>query len=166
MGSRLDRDELYISIASLFAQRSTCLRGNVGAVLVQDRRPVGAGYNGAPSRTKTCLDLGCEPLALEPEKRPPHINPETQPDAYVEWVLEHYGCQRSVHAELNAIVWAAKHGTPLAGAHMYSTHAPCQTCAQAIVAAGIERFVYSKPYRAERLDLLDKACVQVVQLGY
>jgi dCMP deaminase len=150
---RLHRDELYARIAALYAQRSTCLRGHVGAVLVQDSRPVGAGYNGAASGLPECTEVGCEPL--------PGDDPEFDTE-----MLQKFGCQRAIHAEANAIAWAARKGVELFGAEMYCTHGPCYACAKLIVASGIVRFVYTKSYRAERLDLLMDTGIEVVQLGY
>jgi dCMP deaminase len=157
---RLHRDELYSRIAALYAQRSTCLRGHVGVVLVRDGRPVGAGYNGAPSGAPTCLEVGCEHGSM------PAYMADVDPLPSPSELLDHFGCQRAIHAEANAVAWAARHGISLAGAEMYSTHAPCKWCAQLIVAAEIRRFVYAKPYRAERLDLLEQADIKVIQLGY
>lgn len=128
-----------MEVARLFAYQSTCNRGQVGAVIVQDKRIVSCGYNGSPPGQPHCLDVGCDP-----------------PD----------GCLRTIHAEANAILWAARHGTSLNGATMYATHAPCLTCAQAIAASGIKRFVYNRAYRLERLDVLADSDVITEQIVY
>lgn len=122
-----------MQVAHLFAEQSTCNRGNVGAVIVQDRRIVSTGYNGSPPGAPHCLDVGCEPED---------------------------GCLRTIHAEANALLWAARHGVKLEGATMYSTHAPCLTCAQAIVQSGIIKFVYASDYRKARLEILYEAGVE------
>lgn len=124
---RRSRDELFMQVALLFAEQSTCNRGHVGTVIVQDNRIVSCGYNGSPPGHDHCLDVGCDPAD---------------------------GCLRTIHAEANAIHWAARTGVSLLGATMYATHAPCLTCAQAIAASGIKRFVYLNGYRLERLDVL------------
>lgn len=137
MADRITRDQLYMGMADLLALRSTCLRGHVGALIVIDRRPAGGGYNGAPAGQPECLDVGCETLG------------------------DMEGCQRTIHAELNAIAWAARHGVQTLGATMYCTHAPCKSCAQAIVAAQFNELVYKKDYRAARLDILEQGNVEV-----
>jgi dCMP deaminase len=134
--SRISRDVLFMEIAKLMAARSTCTRGNVGAVIVRDRRIVVTGYNGAPSNMAHCLDVGCD------------LGPGG-------------GCQRAVHAEANAIAFAARDGISLLGTTLYSTHAPCRKCAELIVNAGIKIVVYNIAYRDPAgLDLLDLAGVE------
>src|SRR3982750_2479265 len=109
---------MYMGMAQLLSQRSTCLRAHVGALIVVDGRPAGGGYNGAPSGLPECLDVGC--AVDDPEQ----------------------GCQRAVHAEANAIAWAARHGVGTHDATMYCTYAPCKACAHLIIAAQFSRFVY------------------------
>lgn len=143
-----------MGVADLLAERSTCLRGHVGALVVVERRIVSTGYNGAPSGQPDCIEVGCESLPDE------ELGFRTS-----EEMLEVYGCQRAIHAELNTIVWAARHGISLVGGHMYSTYAPCKNCAQAILAAGITQFTYKKDYRAERLDILSSGGVVITQFN-
>ena len=129
---RTSRDRLFIDVALRFAEQGTCNRAKVGAVIVQDRRIVSCGYVGSPPGQPHCLDVGCDPED---------------------------GCLRTIHAEMNAILWAARMGVPLDGAEMYATHSPCLTCAQGIVQAGIGKFVYVTDYRKARLDILNLADV-------
>lgn len=137
--SRIDRIELFMEAAALFAKRSTCLRGNVGCVIVQDRRIVASGYNGAPPGMEHCTKVGCGDEAGGA------------------------GCQRSIHAEANALAFAARHGVPVEGATLYCTHGPCLRCAQLMASAGIHRVYYRKPYRTtEGLQLLDWLCIDAV----
>jgi len=140
----------FLRIAREIAKSSTCTRGSVGAVIVQDRRIVSTGYNGAPPGMPHCTDVGCLlPLTTESPKRL-----ETNP-----------GCQRAIHAEMNAIAWAARHGVATEGATLYSTHGPCLKCAQAMLAAGIERVYFVHEYRLhEGWELLDKASVPTYQI--
>jgi dCMP deaminase len=134
---RIGRHEMFLEIATTLRKQSTCNRGKVGCVIVQDRRIVSTGYNGSPSGAPHCLDIGCEP----------HINEHVE------------GCVRTVHAEANCIAWAAKWGQATSGGIMYSTHSPCHECAKLIVMAGIVEFYYLTDYRAERLDVLaDAGC--------
>lgn len=159
MSDRISRNQLYMGTADLLAQRSTCLRGHVGALVVVDRRIVSTGYNGAPSGQPDCLAVGCDELTLYELVPAARENPV---DGYYPVTL---GCQRAIHAELNTIVWAARHGIPLLGGHMYSTYGPCKNCAQAIIAAGITQFTYKKTYRAERLDILSAGGVVITQFN-
>ena len=91
-------DEYFIEITRLVAKRSTCLRRQVGAVIVKDKNILATGYNGAPAGTAHCLDIGClrEKLNIPSGER-------------------HELC-RGLHAEQNAIIQAAKHGTSIEGA--------------------------------------------------
>lgn len=150
-GKRLSRDELFMEMAKLASLRSTCLRGHVGAVITLDGRPVSIGYNGSPPGLAHCLDVGCEPLAVS----------LGGPIASEERRLELFGCQRTVHAEANAIAWAARNGLMVWGTRMYATHSPCVKCAQLMVSAGISELVYAHSYRAEALDVLASGGVEV-----
>jgi len=121
---RLSRPNLFMSVAHLYGQRSSCLRAKVGAIAVREGRIVAAGYVGAPSGERHCLDVGCD--------------------------IENGGCIRSVHAEANLIAWAARTGVPLQGTQIYCTHSPCLTCAKLLINVGISEFIYDFPYRDER----------------
>lgn len=139
------RDETFMEIAEVMAQRSTCNRGKVGCVIVHDRRIIVSGYNGAPPGQPECLDVGCDVLMLSKWD-------ETRSD-YVEVNL---GCQRTIHAEANALAFAAYHGAKVRAGTMYCTHGPCYHCAQLMGSAGIVRVVYGTPYRLPQgLELLD-----------
>ena len=150
--SRLSRDVLYVEMALLFARRSTCLRGQVGAVIVVDNHVVSGGYNGAPPGLPHCTEVGCEGGEWRFAENPI--------DNYQEFPN---GCTRATHAEANAIAFAARHGTPCDEGTMYCTHAMCAKCAALVVACGLRKVVYVKPYWASALDLLDKANIEVVQ---
>jgi dCMP deaminase len=121
-------DSYFMEIARIVAKRSTCLRRNVGAVVVKDRRILSTGYNGAPMGLTHCLDSGClrERLNIAPGER-------------------HELC-RGLHAEQNAIIQAAYHGVCINGADIYSTHLPCAICAKMIINAGIMRVLYLDGY--------------------
>jgi dCMP deaminase len=121
-------DEYFMEITQLVARRSTCLRRHVGAVLVKDKNILATGYNGAPSGVAHCLEVGClrERLAVLPGER-------------------HELC-RGLHAEQNAIIQAAKHGTNINGATLYCTTMPCIICSKMLINAGIRRIVYQQGY--------------------
>lgn len=159
--SRLERDELFMGIAQLYAQRSTCLRGQVGAVIVMEGRPIAAGYNGAPPGMDHCLDVGCD----VPDCTCDLTGTEIREDGHEEGCPHELGCQRTIHAEANAIAWAARLGVRVWGATMFSTHSPCRSCAQLIVSCGIQDFVYFHEYREGRNDILAACGVEVTRYG-
>ena len=120
---RPDWDEYFLKVAYLVAERSTCLRHHVGAVIVRDKRILTTGYNGAPSGVKDCLELGC----LRNEKRIPSG--------------ERHEICRAIHAEQNAIIQAGLHGIDISGSTIYCTHSPCILCAKMLVNAKVKKFV-------------------------
>lgn len=144
---RPDWDEYFMEIAHVVAKRSTCLRRQIGAVIVKDKRIVTTGYNGAPSGLPHCLELGC----LRDERE---IASGTQQEV----------C-RALHAEQNAIIQAALYGISTTGAALYCTHQPCSLCAKAIINAGIKKVVYKGDYPDQfALDMFNQAEVELVRL--
>lgn len=152
--TRPSRAEVFMQMAELIAQRSTCLRGHVGAVIVKDGRVVSMGYNGAPPHQPHCLDVGCEPVDYA-------LGDAVMTEAER---LKRWGCQRIIHAEQNALVFAARMGVATEHGAVYCTHAPCSACARSLTASGIVSLYYRKEYRASRLDLLTDAGIGVHQL--
>ncbi|MGB8656216.1 MAG: cytidine/deoxycytidylate deaminase family protein [Candidatus Zixiibacteriota bacterium] len=137
-------DEYFMRIAELAATRSTCLRRQVGAVIVKDKKILTTGYNGVPSGLKHCLDIGClrEKLGVPSGER-------------------HELC-RATHAEQNAIVQAASFGVSIQGGTMYSTTQPCILCTKLIINAGIKRIVIQDSYPDEMSrEMLKEAKVRV-----
>lgn len=139
--SRLSRGDLFMAIAQTFALRSTCTRGHVGAVIVMGKHIVAHGYNGAPANMPECLDVGCDVQYGEN--------------------MEELGCQRAIHAEANAVAFAAKMGVSCHGATIFSTHEPCRKCAELIIQSGIKYVYYAAPYRRGAGKLLAAAGVKV-----
>jgi len=125
---RLTWDEYFMKMAFLAAERSTCRRHHVGAIIVKERQVVSTGYNGAARGTKDCLELGC----LRDELKIPSG--------------ERQEICRAIHAEQNAIIQAARHGSNIFGGTLYCTHSPCTICAKMIVNAGIKRIVICDEY--------------------
>lgn len=148
-----------MGVAELWARHSTCSRLAVGAVISRDGRSLSSGYNGAPKglphcnhSVQVCLCASGNPLDYEGPLRdcPSHGN---------------RGCTTAVHAELNAIAFAAKYGMPTDGAEIHTTHQPCLNCAMGIINAGIIRVVYLYPYRDHAgTDLLAAAGVTAQQI--
>ena len=137
-----------MTITRQVAERSTCPRAKVGAVIVRDRNILATGYNGAPAGLAHCTDVGC----LIYESRAPGGDLESN-------------CYRSIHAEINAITQAAKNGAAIAGADVYVTHSPCIQCLKVLVNTGVRRVFYERPYKLDTLGwLLDQASVELVQV--
>lgn len=124
---RIERDEMYMQIALVVSQRSTCLSRHVGAVLIKDGHIISTGYNGAPKGVKNCFEKGmCIRKSKESGKK-----------------LEY--CM-AAHAESNAIAQAAYQGIKTEGATLYCMYSPCSFCAKIIINAGIKEFVYIEEY--------------------
>jgi dCMP deaminase len=121
-------EEYFMGITKLVAQRSTCLRRHVGAILVRDKRIITTGYNGAPARIKHCLDVGClrEQMGIPSGER-------------------HELC-RGLHAEQNAIIQAAIHGVSIQGASLYCTNMPCSICTKMLINSGIVDIYFKEGY--------------------
>ena len=141
-------DEYFMGITEMVAQRSTCLRRKVGAILVRDKRIIATGYNGAPSKVSHCLDVGC----LREQQGIPSG--------------ERHELCRGLHAEQNAIIQAALYGFSIEGSTLYCTNMPCSICSKMLINARIEKIYYKEGY-ADSLSslLLAEAQVPVVQLG-
>ena len=120
--TRITREAMLMEMAQAAAKRSTCDRRHVGCVIARDGRPLSLGYNGSPSGTPHCCDVGCL------------IGPDG-------------GCIRTQHAEANSIAWAAREGIQVAHADLYTTVSPCLSCAKLIVNAGIRMVIYLEEYR-------------------
>jgi dCMP deaminase len=117
-----------MEITRLVAKRATCLRRQVGAVLVMDKRLLATGYNGAPSGLAHCLEVGC----LREKNNIPSG--------------ERHELCRGIHAEQNAIIQAAFHGVRIQGATLYCTNLPCAICTKMIINAGIKEIIYESGY--------------------
>jgi dCMP deaminase len=136
---RISRSKLFMEIAKLLSDRSTCSRAKVGSLLVKDNRIISTGYNGAPSGLPHCVDVGCEigPLG---------------------------GCIRAVHSEANCVSHAAKNGIPTDGTTLYVTLSPCIDCAKLLINAGIKEVVYLNEYRnTAGIDLLKRVGIKVTK---
>ena len=119
------------SVVQVIAQRGTCERLQVGAVLARDGRIISTGYNGSPAGLPHCLSAGCD------------IDPETK------------RCVRTVHAEANVLAYSARYGIAVDGSELFSSDAPCLDCAKLIVNAGIKSVLWKRDYHDNRgVDLL------------
>ncbi len=122
--TRASWDDYFMEIARVASARSTCARKHVGAVIVLDKMILSTGYNGSIRGMPHCDEIG-------------HL-------------MEDGHCVRTVHAESNAIVQAARTGVRLAESTIYVTASPCWSCFRLIAQAGIKRIVFGEFYRDER----------------
>lgn len=164
---RMSRDILLNNVAQTFAIRGTCTRAAVGAVLSRDGRILSTGYNGAPAGLPHCShECRCMSVTLLDENGKPTSDPELQRGAGHDFRCPAVdkGCKIAVHAEANAVAFAAKHGVPTDMTELHTTMAPCYVCAQLIINAGIIRVMFVRSYRdMSGVDLLKSANVEVVQ---
>ena len=128
-------DKNFLKIAQELATASKCVSKQVGAVIVKDGRILSTGYNGTPSGYTNC----CE-----------HWDGEYTPDHH-EWSKTY-----EIHAEMNAIIWAARKGISIEGATIYVTLEPCSECSKNLIASGIKRIVYNKPYEHTQSAIISK----------
>ena len=137
-------DQYFMDITRLVATRSSCLRRQVGALLVKDRNILATGYNGVPSVITHCEATGClrERLKVPSGER-------------------HELC-RGLHAEQNAIIQAAKHGTNIDGATLYCTTMPCIICTKMLINAGISRVIYGEGYADDLArEMISEAAIEI-----
>lgn len=121
-------DEYYLGIARAVAARSNCCRRQVGALIVVDNAIIATGYNGTPVGVRNCIDGGCPRCA------------SSVPSG------AGYDSCICVHAEQNAIVFAARHGNATQGGVLYTTLRPCFGCLKEAIQAGIRRIVFAEPF--------------------
>jgi dCMP deaminase len=139
-------NDYFMDIAKNVGERSTCLRRQVGCVIVKDKRMVATGYNGAPASCLHCAKCAKEEVGLGSGQG-------------------HDICRAS-HAEMNAICQAAMHGTAIKGADIYINLHPCSLCAKLIINSGISNVYYEEGYPDKFAEqLLKEASINVVKIG-
>ncbi len=137
-----------MQITAHVASRSTCLRRQVGALLVKDRCILATGYNGVPSGITHCDVTGC----LREQMQVPSG--------------ERHELCRGLHAEQNAIIQAARHGVNIAGATLYCTDSPCIICSKMLINAGVEEVIYGRGYPDQlSLEMLGEAGIRFHQFS-
>lgn len=142
-------DDIFMHLASDLAGRSHCVKAQVGAVLTKDTRIISIGYNGPPAGTHNCDEEWPEHGCARDSKG---------------------SCSLALHAEENAILYAAKNGASLEGSSLYVTLSPCLPCARLIYASGIKKVQFMKSYAEykglasdEGVDFLRKFGVEVTK---
>lgn len=128
-------DRNFINVALEIARASKCVSKQVGAVIVKDGRILSTGYNGTPAGFTNCCDYWDGKYTSE----------------HHEWSKTY-----EIHAEMNAIIWAAREGISIKGATIYVTLEPCSDCSKNIIASGIKRIVYDKSYEHTNSDIVTK----------
>ncbi len=137
---RVSWERYFMNLALQAATRSTCPRKSVGAVIVRDKTVLSTGYNGSLRGAPHCTEVGC--------------------------LIENDHCVRTVHAEANALVQAARHGTRLEGAEIYVTASPCFSCFKLIANAGLRTIYYGEFYRDQRIvEFARQLGIELVHLG-
>ena len=149
VGAMMERpswDEYFMQITKLVATRSTCLRRQVGALLVKEKNIMATGYNGVPTGITHCAVTGC----LRDQLNVPSG--------------ERHELCRGLHAEQNAIIQAARHGTNITGSTLYCTDSPCIICSKMLINAGIVDIIFSRGYPDQlSLDMLTEAGISYRQ---
>jgi dCMP deaminase len=142
-------DDIFMNLALDLAKRSHCIKAQVGAVLTKDTRIISIGYNGPPAGTHNC-DLEF------PQEGCPRDSKGS--------------CSLALHAEQNAILYAAKNGAGVEGATIYVTLSPCISCARIIYSMKIKKVVFYNSYAQykglptdEGVEFLRKFGVEVIQ---
>lgn len=137
---RLDWNHYFMEIARVIATRATCDRKHVGAVIVRDKRILSSGYNGSIAGMEHCDEVG-------------HM-------------MEDGHCVRTIHAEANAIIQAARNGVMLEGATLYTTSSPCWPCFKLVSNSGIKKVVFGEFYRDDRIyDVAQQIGIELVDLS-
>jgi len=144
---KYNKDEFFMEITHLVKLQSHCVKEQVGAVIVKDGRIISIGYNGTPVGVLNCDDI-FDSTKFDPDKH------------------HEFSMNNEIHAEINAIIYAAKNSTNLDNSTIYVTMSPCHDCAKFIVASGIKKVIYDKLYEREGekpLTFMKKAGIIVEQ---
>jgi dCMP deaminase len=137
---RVDWHKYFMNIAEQVATRSTCDRKHVGAVIVRDKTILSTGYNGSLRGAPHCDEIGHD--------------------------MENGHCERTVHAEANAIAQAAKNGVRIDDSEIYVTASPCLNCFKLVTNSGIKTVYYKEFYRDERItEYAKQSGVALVFMG-
>ena len=137
---RVSWEQYFMNIAKEVATRSTCDRKHVGAVIVRSKTILSTGYNGSIKGLDHCDEVGHE--------------------------MENTHCVRTIHAEANAIVQAARHGIRIEDSEIFVTASPCYDCFKMIANVGINKVYFGEFYREQRiLDYAKELNIQLIDLS-
>lgn len=146
MKKRIDIDEMFMNIALQVAERSTCSRVQVGAVIVKDQRIISMGWNGVPSGKSHCNDVFHK--KFEEEKPEMKFEEWIQSDP-IKQEHHHFAVENEIHSEMNAMLFAAKNGIAIDGSDLYVVWSPCINCAKSLLQVGIKNVYYNKKYERD-----------------
>jgi len=137
--TRVSWEEYFMNIAKEAARRSTCDRKHIGAVIVRDKTILSTGYNGSIRGMPHCDEVG--------------------------YIMENDHCVATIHAEVNAILQAAKNGVMIDKSELYITASPCWNCFKMVANAGIKKICYGDFYRDERIfDVAKKLGIELMHI--
>jgi dCMP deaminase len=140
MTDRASWHDYFMEIAQVVANRATCDRRRVGAVIVRDRMILSTGYNGSIRGLPHCDEAG-------------HM-------------MEAGHCVATIHAEANAILQAARNGVRIEDAELYTTASPCWNCFKMVSNSGIRKIYYGAFYRDDRIfRVAELLGIQLVDLS-
>ena len=147
---RPEWDRYFLDLCEAVSKRATCDRGKAGCVIVKEKRIMTTGYVGSPAGLPHCDENGHDMRRVLNENGT---------------VSQH--CVRTLHAEQNAIIQAAKFGIPIEGATLYCKMTPCRTCAMMIITSGINRVVCEKHYHADKesIEMFKQADIELVVMN-
>lgn len=148
-----------MGIAFLVSQESKCVSWKVGSVIAKDNRIISTGFNGTPTGHENCCTVARKKqwTAVKDGKE---ILLSRHREAHSVW-----SSHNEIHAEINAILFAAKNGIAIDGATMYVTVSPCRECCKAIAQSGIKKLVYSVGYDKDTsLNILKESGIEVEQI--
>ena len=144
MKTRPAFDQIFMNLAIDLAKRSHCVKAQVGAVLTKDTRIISIGYNGPPAGTHNC-----------DEEFPIEGCPRDTKGS----------CSLALHAEENAILYAAKNGSQLEGTTLYCTLSPCISCARLIFQSGIKKVYFHSSYAQFKGLVVDEGVAFLRKFG-
>lgn len=150
MIARPDWDRYFLDLCTAVSMRSTCDRGKTGCVIVKNKRIIATGYAGSPTGLPHCDEVGHDMRKVFDDNG--HVS-------------QH--CVRTLHAEENAVIQAARFGIPLDGATLFCKITPCRRCAMMIINSGIERVVCEKHYHADKdaIKLFELSGIELVVIS-
>ncbi len=160
-----NKNKLFISMAKLVAQQSTCARLKVGAVLVKDNRVISIGFNGVPSGREHCEDHFKKIYEREFADKYKTLEEFFKSQDFYQ-IHGAFSNDNELHAEQNALLFAAKSGIATDNSDLYITFSPCVHCAKVIIASGIKRVYFSELYdrSLEGVNLLGKNGIECIHL--
>ena len=165
MENRPSVEEIMMRAAMLFAERSTCVRIQTGAVIAINNRIVSTGYNGNAPGHEHCYEHFKKAWAERhfPPSWEEYLDSTIFREEHRKWSLIH-----ELHGEANAIIYAARKGIRIEGGSIYTTYSPCLSCTKSIISAGITKMsyniLYDRPEGLESLKILKENDIEVFQI--